>query len=179
MSPSDSQSSVGAGNPGENKDTLKLEQVQAIISKVQAGAGDPLATVMQVTASLPENFVIPGDVLRQAVADSHMALGEPWASIVSGVQDISKSQNKVVVTRPQQLEANVSGTRIRLQEIITFTFIMDNSSPRIADIEGVAAHKFIWLDIEQLELIHDSQQKVLRVVTSGGSRDFVLPQASA
>jgi hypothetical protein len=178
MSSSDSQSNAGPGNNASGNNAT-VEEVQAIISKAQAGTADPLSTAMQIVTSLNENLLISGATLRQALADSHIAPAEPWASILSGVRDISKSENKVVVARAQQLETNVSGTRIRLQEVITFDFMNDGSLPRISNIQGVAAHKFIWLDIQQLELLQDQQQKVLRVMTSGGSKDFALPQTSA
>jgi hypothetical protein len=178
MSPSDSQSNAGPGN-NASENNATVEEVKAIISKAQAGASDPVSTGMLIVSRLSENFTISGDTLRQALADSHIAPVEPWASILAGVRDISKIENKVVVARAQQLETNVSGTRIRLQEVITFDFINDSSLPRMINIQGVAAHKLVWLNIQQLELVQDQQQKVLRVMTSGGSRDFALPQTSA
>jgi hypothetical protein len=178
MSPSASQPNAETGN-NESENNATVEEVKAIISEAQAGAADPISTAIQIVSSLSENVVISGDVLRQALADSHIVPPEPWASVLSGVRDISKSENKVVVARAQQLETSVSGTRIRLQEVITFDFLTDGGSPQISNIQGVAAHNFIWLNIEQLELIQDQQHKVLHVVTSGGSKDFTLPETSA
>jgi hypothetical protein len=178
MSPSDSQPNAGPGNNASENDAT-VEEVKAIISKAQAGAADPISTGIMIVSSFRENFTISGDTLRQALADSHIAPAEPWVSILSGLRDISKIENKVVVARAQQLETDVRGTRIKLQEVITFEFTNDSSLPRISNIQGVAAHKLIWLNIQQLELIQDQQQKVLRVMTSGGSRDFALPQTSA
>jgi len=40
--------------------------------------------------------------------------------------------------------------------------------------EFVGAHKFLWLDITEIQLKQNQGQRVIHVVTSGGSRDFVL-----
>jgi hypothetical protein len=37
----------------------------------------------------------------------------------------------------------------------------------------VAAHKFLWFDLTEIQLRQNAGQRVLHVVTSGGTRDIV------
>src|SRR5204863_91097 len=56
----------------------------------------------------------------------------------------------------------------------SFDVVDDGGLPTLRNIVGVGAHKFLWLDITEIQLKQNQGQRVIHVVTSGGSRDFVL-----
>ena len=157
--------------------SLTAADLKNIINAAQDGAADPMLAVAQILQNIGTNVAVSGDVLRSALAEAGITLTGVLASLVAALQSISKFGNAITISNAQQLQAEVRGTPLRLQPTVSFIVSMDGAVPMITDIQGVAAHRFIWLDIQQLQL--NQQQKTLRVVTSAGARDFPLPQTFA
>jgi hypothetical protein len=74
---------------------------------------------------------VSGDVLRQALLETSSSLGEPFASILGGVDQVEKNQNTIVVTRPAVAEVNVSGARLRMLPELRLSINLACNSPRI------------------------------------------------
>jgi hypothetical protein len=82
----------------------------------------------------------------------------------------------VTITSAQQIQAEINGTPMRFDPVVTFDVGTDGGFPAISNIQGAAAHKIFWVNITEIQLKQGPEQgqKTLHVVTSAGSRDFPL-----
>src|SRR5436305_7519284 len=151
---------------------LNTDDLVNLIRQAQSGTADPINTAFQMFRTIGDDAACSGDVLRQAFSIAGVIPGEPLAAIVAAVHKIAKKGSNVTVSLAREMETNVRGTRIKLQPVITFTAPTENGLPAITDIRGVAVHKFLWLDLKQVAIRQDQEVKIVRVVTSGGTRDF-------
>jgi hypothetical protein len=154
---------------------LTVEDVKKIIRQAQNGGSDLAALVFQIFSGLGPSATVSGDVLRQALQESSIALREPFALILGGIDKIEKDQNIVLVTRPAVAEVNVSGTRLRIQPELRFDVGTRDGAPGLSNITGLSAQKLFWIDIQSLEWLVANGQKILRVITAVGTRDIPIP----
>lgn len=115
--------------------------MKGIIAQAQAGASDPVTVGMQIFTSLGDNITVTGDVLRQALAAANVAVGAPLSTLVTAAQSIAKSGSQVTITNAQQIQAEINGTPIRFNPVVTFDVGTDGGFPAISNIQGAAAHK--------------------------------------
>jgi hypothetical protein len=158
-----------------SENQLTVEDVNAGIRQAQAGGGDPAALVLQIFSGLGPSVSVSGDVLREAFKESAIAIGEPFSSILAGIDQIIKEQNTLTITRPEQTEFSVSGTRLRIQPELRFNVGTVDGRAVITSISGLSAHKILWFAIQSLEWLTAEGQKILRVGTSAGTRDIPIP----
>jgi hypothetical protein len=154
---------------------LTVENVKQIIRRAQSGGSDLAAVVFQIFSGLGPSASVSGNVLRQSLQESSISLGEPFASILGGIDQIEKNQNTVLVTRPAVAEVNVSGTRLRIQPELRFDVGELGGAPALTNITGLSAQKLFWIDIQRLEWLVVNSQRILRVTTAVGMRDISIP----
>jgi hypothetical protein len=68
----------------------------------------------------------------------------------------------------------LNGTPVRLKPQVTFTVAEQSGLPGLDAIAGVSVHKFLWFDMQSIQLKQNQGQKVIRVVTSGGAKEFAV-----
>jgi hypothetical protein len=154
--------------------TLSAQDVRNIIAQAQAGTADPIAVWMQILNSLGSNIAISGDVLRQALTDSHVEVDGPLSLIVTAAENITKNGSQVTVNSTGETKVEIAGTPLKFNRQVTFDVVMDAGFPTINNIQGVAVHKLFWFDINQIQLRQAQGSRILHVETSGGARDFPL-----
>jgi len=176
--PSDSQS-AGTGqapavDPASQNTTLTVDDVKNVITQAQAGAADPVTIGMQIFNNLGADVTVSGDILRQALTASNIAVDGPLAALLAAAQSITKTGSQVTVSNAQEIQTEISGTPIKFKQLVTFDVGTDGGFPTISNIQGAAAHKIFWLSVTQIQLRQDQGQRILHVETSGGARDFPL-----
>lgn len=158
-----------------NANPLTVEDVKQIILRAQSSSSDLSAVVFQIFSGLGPSASVSGDVLRQALRESSISLGEPFASILGGIDRIEKNQNTVLVARPAVSEVSISGTRLRIQSELRFDVGALGGAPALTNISGLSAQKLFWIEIHGLEWLVINSQKILRVTTGVGTRDIPIP----
>jgi hypothetical protein len=180
MTSPDSQPPAGKQTPHSLDETsqstsLSVADVKNIISAAQVGGNDPVSVRMQIFSDLGNNITVIGDVLRQALANSNIAIDGPLSALVVAAQNITKIGSHVTVTIADEVKTVIGGTTIRFKSPVTFDVGTAGGYPTINNIQGVAAHKVFWLDIREIQLRQDQGKRILHVETSAGARDFPLP----
>ena len=175
MAPSES-GPTGAGLPvGANASTtLTVEDVKRIIAEAQSSGADSVSLGMQIFRTLGDDINTSGALVSQALLESNVAVQGPLAALLTAAQTITKTGTQVQITNGQETKTEIGGTPIRFKEAVSFDLVDDGGLPTLRNIVGVGAHKFLWLDITEIQLKQNQGQRVIHVVTSGGSRDFVL-----
>jgi hypothetical protein len=98
------------------------------------------------------------------------------ASTLGGVQSITKSGERVTVDLGAQMELKVRGdTPVRIGPEITFALQDLADGMALADIAGVAVHKFMWIDLQKVQFRETAGRRTVRVDTNFGGKEFVLP----
>jgi hypothetical protein len=154
---------------------LTVDDVKTIINQAQLGVTDPVTIAMEIFSNLGDNITVVGDILRQALIDSSVAVDGPLSALVAAAQNITKVGGHVSLTNAEEIKTEIGGAAIRFKSLITFDVGTEGGSPLISNIKGVAAHKVFWFDITQIQLMQDQGKRILHVETSGGTRDFPLP----
>jgi hypothetical protein len=174
MSPSESEP-TGAGRAvGPNTNTsLTVEDIKRIIAQAKSSGGDAISLGMQIFSTLGENINTSGELVTQALAESNVAVQGPLAALLTAARTITKIGTQVQITSLKEIKTEIGGTPIRFKEAVSFDVGDDGGLPTIRNIVGVAAHKFLWFDLTEIQLRQNAGQRVLHVVTSGGSRDIV------
>lgn len=174
MSPSGSEPTGARRAVGANASTaLTVEDIKRIIAQAKSSGGDAVSLGMQIFRTLGDNVNTSGELVTQALVESNVAVQGPLATLLTAAQTITKTGTQVQITNRQEIRTEIGGTSIRFKEAVTFDVGDDGGLPTIRNIVGVAAHKFLWFDITEIQLRQTEGQRVLHVVTSGGSRDFV------
>lgn len=158
-----------------NSAILTAADLQKIFMQAKASTTDPVSLVMKLFEGLGENATIFGDVLRQALSDSSAQIGEPFHSILAGVQAVTKSGNSITITSDQDVETVVAETKVKLEQTISLNADLVEGCPTIDNIVGVSVHKFFWIEIQSVQLRQSNGRKSVRVATAMGSKDFDLP----
>jgi len=178
MTPSDSQPPGRGQTPALDQANqsapLTVDDVRNIINQAQLGVDDPVTVGMQIFNNLGDNITVFGDILRQALTDSSVAVDGPLSALVAAAQNIKKVGSHVTVTNAEEIKTEISGTPIRFNQLVTFDVGTDAGFPTINNTQGVAVHKLFWFDIKQIQLRQDQGKRILHVETSGGARDFPL-----
>lgn len=91
---------------------------------------------------------------------------------MGAVQNVAKAGVLITLTNSQDVQTVLNGTQVRLKSEVRFDMAEENGLPALSNMAGVAVHKFIWLDIQSIQLKENQGQKVVRVVTSAGTRDI-------
>ena len=58
--------------------------------------------------------------------------------------------------------------------IYSLPVLPESGLPALDAIAGVSVHKFLWFDMQSIQLKQNQGQKVIRVVTSGGAKEFAV-----
>ena len=174
MSPSESEP-TGAGRAvGANANTaLTVEDIKRIIAQAKSSGADAVSLGMQIFSTLGDNIDTSGQLVTQALVESNVTIQGPLAGLLTAAQTITKIGTQVQITNLAETTAEIGGTPIRFKEAVSFDIGDDGGLPTIRNIVGVAVHKFLWFDLTEIQLRQSEGQRVLHVVTSGGSRDIV------
>jgi hypothetical protein len=177
MTPSDSLppgQTSGLDQTSQNA-PLTVDDVKNIIKQAQVGVTDPVTVGMQIFNGLGDNITVVGDILRQALTESAIAVDGPLSALVTAAQNITKVGSHVTVTNTEETKTQISGTTIRFKPLVTFDVGSVGGFPSVSNIKGAAAHKLLWFDITLIQLQQNQGKRTLHVETSGGARDFPLP----
>ena len=153
---------------------LSVEDLKTIIAEAKTGAADPLSIAMQIFAAIGDKVTVSGATLRDALSGSAVSLDGPLGTVVGGIQDLSKNGNLVSVTNVQEMQFELNGTPLRLKQQVSFTVAEQSGLPALEAIAGVSVHKFLWFDMQSIQLKQNQGQKMVRVVTSGGTKEFAV-----
>ena len=96
------------------------------------------------------------------------------ADVVAALQSIAKTGSFITLMNQVELRPIFHDTSMRLGKIVSFQITIDNGNPSISNISGVAVHKILWIDLQQVQIIEQNGQRMVHVVTAHGSRDFPL-----
>ena len=172
MSPSQSEP-TGAAPAGATPNTaLTVEDIKRIIAQATSSGGDPVSLGMQIFGTLGDNISTSGQLVSQALQESSVAVQGPLAALLTAAQTITKNGPQVQITNLEEIKTDIGGTSIRFKQAVSFDALDDGGLPTLRNIVGVAVHNFLWLDITEIQLRQKEGQRVLHVVTSGGSRDI-------
>jgi hypothetical protein len=125
---------------------LTVQEVKQIIRRAQSGGSDLGTLVFQIFSGLAPIASVSGDVLRQALLECSISLGEPFAAILGGVNEIEKNHTNILLTRPAVAEVNVSDTRLRMLPDLRFNVGTLGGAPALTNITGLSAQKLFWID---------------------------------
>ena len=165
----------GAVRGEPNQTALTSGDLMKIIAQSVSRSGEPISVTTQILSSLENRVTVSGDVLRKALADSNIVLGEPLSILIASVQSVTRSGNCITLKSDRELQTTINGSMVRLKPTVTLTFRMEGDSPTISNISGIAVHKLFWIDVQQIQLTMAQAQRTLRVATSCGSRIFIIP----
>ena len=165
--PSSIPSGIGAGTK-----ILTVDDVKKIIADAQLAGADPVSVAMQVFSGLGDQASVTGDNLREAFGGSATPLPGPLSAALDSIQQVTKAGNLVTLTNNQEVKLEVNGTQVRLKQDVSLEVAPDADSPALNNITGVSVHKVFWIDIHSIQLKQDQGQKIARVITSGGTKEF-------
>lgn len=129
---------------------------------------------MQIFSALGNNVTVAGSDLQQALSASAIPLQGPLADVVKVIQGVSKSADLVSVNISQEVQIVLSGTQVRLNTAVSFNVAEADGLPALNNISGVSVHKLFWIGIQTIQLMENQGQKMVRVVTSAGTKEFPL-----
>lgn len=179
MTPSDSQlpgtDQTQTLDQTNQNTPLTVDNVKHIINQAQVEMTDAVTLGMQIFSNLGNSITVAGDILRQALRDSSVAVDGPLSALVAAAQNITKIGSQVTVTNSKEIKTEIAGTMIKFKPLVTFVVGTDGGLPTISNIQGAAAHKVFWFDITEIQLRQDQGRRFLRVVTSDGAREFPIP----
>lgn len=161
-----------APGQGNGPTVLSVDDVTKIIADAKSSAADPISVAMQIFSALGDNVSVSGSDLQQALTASAVPLQGPLADVVNAIQGVTKSADLVSLTNTQEAQVVLSGTPVRLRTAVSFNVAETDGLPTLSNISGVSVQKFFWIDIQTIQLTQNQGQKMVRVVTSGGTREF-------
>jgi len=163
-----------ASGQGNGQATLSVDDVTKIIADAKTATTDPVSVAMQIFSALGDNITISGSALQQAVTASAILLQGPLADVVNAIQGVTKSADLVSLNISQEVQIVLSGTQVRLNTTVSFNVAETDGLPALNNISGVSVHKFFWIGIQTIQLIETQGRKMVRVVTSAGTKEFPL-----
>jgi len=166
-------------NQGASAAGMSVDDVTKIIAAAKVAAADPVSVAMQVFSGLGDNASVSGSTLRDALTASAVPVEGPLASVLNAIQQVSKAGDLVTVTNTQEVDTVLSGTPVRLKNAVSFAVAETDGLPGLNNIAGVSVHKVFWFSIQSIQLKLNNGQKVVQVVTSGGTKEFPLGGTSA
>ncbi len=163
-----------SGEP--NLRALTVDDLMKIIESASVlRSAEPMSLTTHILSSLDDRVIVSGDVLRKALADSKVVVGEPFNVLIASVQSVARSGNSIVLKSDRELQTKINDSMVRLKPIVTLTLQMEGDSPTISNISGVAVHKLLWIDVQQVQLNLSEKLRTIRVATSCGVRIFAVP----
>jgi len=72
------------------------------------------------------------------------------------------------------VQFELHGIALRLKLQAKFTVAEQSGLPGIDAIAGVSVHKFLWFDVQSIQLKNNQGQKMVPVVTTGGTKEFAV-----
>jgi len=163
-----------APGEGTGPTVLSVDDVTKIIATAKATTTDPISVAMQIFSGLGDNVTVAGSDLQQALTASAIPLQSPLSDVVNAIQQVNKSADLISLTSTQEVQIVLSGTQVRLNPAVSFNVAESGGLPSLNNISGVSVHKLFWIGIQTIELIQSQGQKMVRVVTSAGTREFPL-----
>ncbi len=154
--------------------TLSLQDVIQIITAAKAGGASPALVGMQIFGSLGANSTVSGDNLRMALTASGVPIDGPLAPALAAIQTVAKDNDHITITNNQEVEVTLGGTRTRVKEELSFDVAATAGLPALNNIQGLQAHKFLWISIQKIELIQNQGRSSVRVTAAGTTRDIPL-----
>lgn len=154
--------------------SLTVDDVMKLITDAKAGTTDQVSTGLAIFQSLGENVVLSGDVLRKALSQASLSLGGRLADVLGAVGSVTKMGDLITLVNNQELRPVLQGKTLRLKQTVAFEVGLDGGNLSLSNIAGVAVHEVFWIDIKQIQVRQQAGQRVMRVVTGEGSRDFPL-----
>jgi hypothetical protein len=167
-------SESGSSGEAPPNTLLTVDDLKAIIEQAQAASVEPVSLGIQIFNALGDNLTVSGDILRQALAESKIVLEGPLGILIDSVQLVTKNADNVTLTNRQELQTTINGVPIKLKPVVTLSAGTEGGCPTIGSIKGVAVHKLFWFDIQEIQVRENQGQRILHVVTSGGTREFPL-----
>jgi hypothetical protein len=171
MATSASPQAPGQGN---GPATLSVDDVTKIIADAKTAMTDPVSVARQIFFALSDNVTVSGSALQQALASSAIPLWGPLTDVVNAIQGVTKSGDLISFSIAQELQIVLSGTQVRLNTAVSFNVTETDGLPALNNISGVSVHKFFWIGIQSIQLVEKQGQKLVRVVTSVGTKEFPL-----
>ncbi len=159
---------------GNNVISLSVGDVTDIISRAKGSSGDPISVATQLFSALGDNVTISGSTLRQALAASAVPVVGSVSDIVSKIEEVAKVGNRVTLTNVQEIQSVLNGKHFRLKAEVTFNVVEEDSRPALTNILGFSVHELIWIDIRGIQVKQNNGLKIVRVVTSEGTRDITF-----
>ena len=153
---------------------LTLQDVLQIISAAKAGGANAVQIGIQIFSSLGDNASVSGDTLRTALAASSVPVRGPLAPALAAIQTVVKNQDHVMITNNGQVELMLGDTRARIKEQVDFEVAVTASLPVLDNIQGLQAHKMIWISIQRIELIQNQGRNAVRVTAAGITREIPI-----
>jgi hypothetical protein len=86
----------------------------------------------------------------------------------------TKTGNRVTLTNVQEIQSVLNGKHFRLKAEVTFNVVDEDSLPALTNISGVSVHELVWIDIRSMQVKQNGGSKIVRVVTSEGTKDVAL-----
>ncbi len=157
---------------GSGPTVLSVDDVTNIIAGAKAATTDPVSVAMQIFSALGDNVTVSGSDLQQALTASAIPLQSPLSDVLNALQQVTKSADLVSLTNAQEVQFVVSGTQARLNPAVSFNVAVVDGLPSLNNISGVSVHKLFWIGIQTIQLINNQGQKMVRVVTSAGTKEF-------
>jgi len=140
----------------------------------RGAAGDPISVATQLFSALGENVTISGDTFRQALAACAVPVVGSLSDVVSRIGEVAKLGNRVTLTNVQEIQSVLNGKHFRLKAEVTFNVVEEDSLPALTNISGVSVHELVWIDIRSMQVKQNGGTKIVRVVTSEGTKDVAL-----
>lgn len=169
-----SSASSQPSGQGTGPATLSVDDVTKIIADAKTATTDPVSVAMQIFSALGNNVTVAGSDLQQALSASAIPLQGPLADVVKVIQGVSKSADLISVNISQEVQIVLSGTQVRLNTAVSFNVAEADGLPALNNISGVSVHKLFWIGIQTIQLMENQGQKMVRVVTSAGTKEFPL-----
>jgi hypothetical protein len=154
--------------------TLSLQDVIQIITTAKAGGAIPALVGMQIFGSLGANTTVSGDNLRMALTASGVPIDGPLAPALAAIQTVAKDNDHITITNIQEVEVTLGETRTRVKEELSFDVAATAGLPALNNIQGLQAHKMIWISIQKIELIQNQGRSSVRVTAAGTTKDIPL-----
>ena len=96
------------------------------------------------------------------------------SDVVSRIGEVAKLGNRVTLTNVQEIQSVLNGKHFRLKAEVTFNVVDEDSLPALTNISGVSILELVWIDIRSMQVKQNGGSKIVRVVTSEGTKDVAL-----
>ena len=154
--------------------TLTLQDVIQIITAAKTGGTNPTQIGMQIFRSLGDNTTVSGDTLRVALTASGIPVGGPFAPALAAIQTVAKNQEHITITNSQEVQLTLGTTRARVKQELSFDVAETGGLPALNNIQGLQAHKMLWISIQRIELRQNQGHSSVRVTAAGVTTDIAI-----